>query len=71
MIDEQVLFHHRPRLSTCGLLVTNTVPSLAGVWQAGTSLGSIAICPVSLLRVPVSTRHMRQLATTESPACQQ
>ena len=30
--------------STLSLLVTKTVPSLAGVWQAGTSLGTIVIC---------------------------
>ena len=57
--------------SPASLLVTNTVPSLAGVWQAGTSFGIIVIAPVSAFRVPVSTRHMRQLATTVSPGCQQ
>ena len=53
------------------LSVTNTVPSLAGVWQAGTSLGSIEISPVSGFRVPVSTRHIRQLATPDRQACLQ
>ena len=57
--------------STFSLLVTNTVLSTAGVWQAGTSLGCIVMAPVSGLRVPASTRHMRQLATTDSPGCQQ
>ena len=62
----------RARLSfTSWLLVTITVPSFAGVWQAGTSFGTIVTLPVAASRVPVSTRHMRQLATTERPGCQQ
>ena len=56
---------------TLGLSVTSTVPSLAGVWQAGTSLGCILISPVLGSFVPTSTRHIRQLATTESAGCQQ
>ena len=71
MIDQQRFFHLRPAFFTASLLVTNTVPSLAGVWQAGTSFGIIVMAPVSALRVPVSTRHIRQLATTVKPACQQ
>ena len=51
--------------------VTITVPSFTGVWQPGTSLGTIVILPVSASRWPVSIRHMRQLATTDSPGCQQ
>ena len=53
------------------LSVTITVPSFAGVWQPGTSFGIIEILPVAASRVPVSTRHMRQLATTDRPGCQQ
>ena len=45
--------------------------AFAGVWQAGTSLGIIDTSPVSLFFVPVSTRHIRQLATTDKPGCQQ
>jgi hypothetical protein len=62
----------RARLSiTLSLSVTITVPSLTGVWQPGTSLGTIVILPVSASRWPVSIRHIRQLATTERPGCQQ
>ena len=67
MVDQQIFFDQGPALPHVSLSVTITVPSLAGVWQAGTSLGTIVIAPVSGLRVPVSTRHIRQLATTVSP----
>ena len=56
---------------TLGLSVTSTVKSLAGVWQAGTSLGSILISPVLASLVPVSISHIRQLATTDKAGCQQ
>ena len=56
---------------TFSLWVTNTVPSLAGVLQAGTSLGNMEMRPVCGSRLPVSTRHMRQLPTTVKPGCQQ
>ena len=57
--------------STFSLFVTRTVPSLAGVWQAGTSLGTILISPVLASLVPTSISHIRQFATTESAGCQQ
>ena len=56
---------------TFGLSVTRTVRSLAGVWQAGTSLGIILISPVLGSLLPTSISHIRQLATTESAGCQQ
>ena len=62
----------RARLAfTVSLSVTITVPSLTGVWQPGTSLGTIVILPVAASRWPVSMRHIRQLATTDRPGCQQ
>jgi len=62
----------RARLSFTALLsVTMTVPSRTGVWQPGTSLGTIVTLPVAASRCPVSMRHIRQLATTERPGCQQ
>ncbi len=42
-----------------------TVPSFTGVWQPGTSFGCIATVPSGFLS-PTSTRHIRQLATTDS-----
>ena len=51
--------------------VTSTVPSFAGVWQAGTSLGTILTSPVLGSLAPTSISHIRQLATTESAGCQQ
>ena len=56
---------------TSGLSVTITVPSLAGVWQAGTSFGTIFTSPVSASLEPTWTSHIRQLATTERAGCQQ
>ena len=56
---------------TFGLSVTITVPSLAGVWQPGTSLGIILISPVLASLAPTSISHIRQLATTDSAGCQQ
>ena len=56
---------------TLGLLVTMTVMSLAGVWQAGVSLGIILTSPVLGSLLPISTSHIRQLATTDSAGCQQ
>ena len=41
------------------------------VLQAGTSFACMVILPVFGLREPTSTRHMRQLPTTDSPGCQQ
>ena len=54
-----------------GSSANTTVASFAGVWQPGTSFGIIEILPVAASRVPVSTRHIRQLATTDRPGCQQ
>ena len=56
--------------SPSSLLVTMTVPSLAGVWQAGTTRGCMATVPSGFFS-PTSTRHIRQLATTVSAGCQQ
>ena len=56
---------------TFGLSVTSTVRSFAGVWQAGTSLGTILISPVFGSFAPVSISHIRQLATTDRAGCQQ
>ena len=46
VVDQEILHDHPLVLFDLGLLVTRTVPSLAGVWQPGTSLGTILISPV-------------------------
>ena len=56
---------------TFSLSVTRTVPSLAGVWQPGTILGTIFTSPVFGSFEPTSISHIRQLATTDSDGCQQ
>ena len=46
------------------------MPSLAGIWQPGTTRGCMATLPSGFFS-PISTRHMRQLATTVRAGCQQ
>ena len=68
MADQQILLDHRPRLvCTFSLSVTKTAPSPAGVWQAGTSLGRNEgdLAGLRDPDVPDSTKHIRQLATTD------
>ena len=70
MIEQQVF--ERRLLGRLHLLAVgdDTVPSFTGVWQPGTSFGCITIVPSGFFS-PTSTRHIRQLATTDSAGCQQ
>jgi hypothetical protein len=46
------------------------MPSFTGVWQPGSSFGRMTTVPSGFLS-PTSTKHMRQLATTDNAGCQQ
>ncbi len=70
MVQQQIL----QRLCLLGFdfftIGTNDRAGLATVWQPGISRGCITIVPSGFFS-PTSTRHIRQLATTDKSGCQQ
>ena len=71
MPQQQVFFDHRPGPGDLFAVGDDDRAVVGRRLQAGTSFGCIVILPVFASRVPTSTRHMRQLPTTDSPGCQQ